>query len=94
LNDSSDAAISQSPLIWFAAGMNFPIMVLGLLAVSYGLSFTSSVTAIVAVLVAGPDEGPHDDVWSYRRRISSDDCRVPDRAALCRCRRSAGSRAH
>ena len=31
--------------IWFAAGMNFPIMVLGFLAVSYGLSLTSSVTA-------------------------------------------------
>jgi NCS1 nucleoside transporter family len=34
--------------IWFAAGMNFPIMVLGFLAVSYGLSLTASVTAIVA----------------------------------------------
>jgi hypothetical protein len=27
-------------------------------------------------------------------RISSDDCRVPDRAAPCRCRRIAGSQAH
>ena len=27
-------------------------------------------------------------------RILSDDCRVPDRAAPCRCRRIAGSRAH
>ena len=34
--------------IWFAAGMNFPIMVLGFLAVSFGLSLTASVTAIVA----------------------------------------------
>src|SRR3954454_23632838 len=40
-------AVSQF-FIWFAAGMNFPIMVLGFLAVSYGLSLTASVTAIVA----------------------------------------------
>lgn len=33
--------------IWFAAGLNFPIMVLGFLAVSFGLSLTSSITAIV-----------------------------------------------
>ncbi|MQY16957.1 purine-cytosine permease family protein [Nocardia macrotermitis] len=33
--------------IWFAAGMNFPIMVLGFSAVSYGLSLTAAVTAIV-----------------------------------------------
>jgi NCS1 family nucleobase:cation symporter-1 len=33
--------------IWFAAGMNFPIMVLGFSAVSFGLSLTSSVTAIL-----------------------------------------------
>ena len=39
--------------IWFAAGMNFPIMVLGFLAVSYGLSLTSSVTAIVAGSLVG-----------------------------------------
>ena len=39
--------------IWFAAGMNFPIMVLGFLAVSYGLSLTSSVTAIVAGSLLG-----------------------------------------
>jgi NCS1 nucleoside transporter family len=39
--------------IWFAAGMNFPIMVLGFLAVSYGLSLTASVTAIVAGSLVG-----------------------------------------
>ncbi|MFF3572544.1 purine-cytosine permease family protein [Nocardia jiangxiensis] len=33
--------------IWFAAGMNFPIMVLGFSAVGYGLSLTAAVTAIV-----------------------------------------------
>jgi NCS1 family nucleobase:cation symporter-1 len=33
--------------IWFAAGMNFPIMVLGFYAVSMGLSVTSAVTAIL-----------------------------------------------
>src|SRR3954451_16697061 len=45
-------AISQF-FIWFAAGMNFPIMVLGFLAVSYGLSLTASVTAIVAGSLVG-----------------------------------------
>src|SRR3954470_18381252 len=39
--------------IWFAAGMNFPITVLGFLAVSYGLSLTASVTAIVAGSLVG-----------------------------------------
>src|SRR3954447_4756370 len=39
--------------IWFAAGMNFPIMVLGFLAVSFGLSLASSVTAIVAGALVG-----------------------------------------
>src|SRR3954453_4737384 len=39
--------------IWFAAGMNFPIMVLGFLAVSFGLSLASSVTAIVAGSLVG-----------------------------------------
>jgi NCS1 nucleoside transporter family len=34
--------------IWFAAGMNFPIMVLGFSAISFGLSLFASVTAIVA----------------------------------------------
>src|SRR3954453_17454185 len=38
---------SSQFFIWFAAGMNFPIMVLGFLAVSYGLSLTASVTAII-----------------------------------------------
>jgi NCS1 nucleoside transporter family len=40
-------AISQF-FIWFAAGMNFPIMVLGFSAVSMGLSLSSAVTAIIA----------------------------------------------
>lgn len=39
--------------IWFAAGMNFPIMVLGFLAVSFGLSMFASVTAILAGAFAG-----------------------------------------
>lgn len=33
--------------IWFAAGMNFPIMVLGFYAVGMGLSLASAITAIV-----------------------------------------------
>src|SRR3954468_7073614 len=40
-------AISQF-FIWFAAGMNFPIMVLGFSAVSMGLSLVSAITAIIA----------------------------------------------
>ena len=40
-------AISQF-FIWFAAGMNFPIMVLGFSAISMGLSLVSAVTAIIA----------------------------------------------
>ncbi|ORA34603.1 purine-cytosine permease family protein [Mycobacterium aquaticum] len=39
--------------IWFAAGMNFPIIVLGFLAVSFGLSLVSSVTAIIAGSLVG-----------------------------------------
>src|SRR5689334_12191186 len=39
--------------IWFAAGLNFPIMVLGFLAVSFGLSLTASITAIVAGTFVG-----------------------------------------
>ncbi|MDF3307019.1 purine-cytosine permease family protein [Rhodococcus sp. T2V] len=39
--------------IWFAAGMNFPIMVLGFSAVSFGLSLTSAVTAIVLGSLVG-----------------------------------------
>ncbi|GAB2963459.1 cytosine permease [Amycolatopsis acidiphila] len=39
--------------IWFAAGLNFPIMVLGFSAVSYGLSLTAAVTAIVAGSLIG-----------------------------------------
>ncbi|GAB23272.1 NCS1 family transporter [Gordonia polyisoprenivorans NBRC 16320 = JCM 10675] len=33
--------------IWFAAGMNFPIMVLGFVAVSFGLSLPAAISAIV-----------------------------------------------
>jgi len=33
--------------IWFAAGMNFPIMILGFLAISFGLSLMGAVTAII-----------------------------------------------
>jgi NCS1 nucleoside transporter family len=40
-------AVSQF-FIWFAAGMNFPIMVLGFSAVSMGLSLSAAVTAIIA----------------------------------------------
>ncbi|CCH78676.1 putative purine-cytosine permease yxlA [Nostocoides japonicum T1-X7] len=40
-------AVSQF-FIWFAAGMNFPIMVLGFSGVSFGLSLPMAVTAIVA----------------------------------------------
>jgi NCS1 family nucleobase:cation symporter-1 len=40
-------AVSQF-FIWFAAGMNFPIMVLGFAAVGMGLSLVSAVTAILA----------------------------------------------
>ncbi|WP_433709451.1 purine-cytosine permease family protein [Nocardia sp. CA-084685] len=39
--------------IWFAAGMNFPIMVLGFSAVSFGLSLTAAVTAIVLGSLVG-----------------------------------------
>ncbi len=39
--------------IWFAAGMNFPIMVLGFYAVGMGLSLTSAVTAILVGSFAG-----------------------------------------
>jgi NCS1 nucleoside transporter family len=39
-------AVSQF-FIWFAAGMNFPIMVLGFSAISLGLSLSSAVVAIV-----------------------------------------------
>ncbi len=39
---------SSQFFIWFAAGMNFPIMVLGFSAASMGLSLTSAVTAILA----------------------------------------------
>ncbi len=39
--------------IWFAAGMNFPIMVLGFLGISYGLSLPAAVTAIIAGSLVG-----------------------------------------
>lgn len=45
-------AVSQF-FIWFAAGMNFPIMVLGFAAVSMGLSLMSAVTAILAGSLVG-----------------------------------------
>ncbi|MEU7145094.1 cytosine permease [Nocardia sp. NPDC046473] len=44
---------SSQFFIWFAAGMNFPIMVLGFAAVSYGLSLTAAVTAIVLGSLVG-----------------------------------------
>src|SRR5262249_50024479 len=37
---------SSQVFIWFAAGMNFPIMLLGFYAVSFGLSFGAAVWAI------------------------------------------------
>ncbi|WP_275293479.1 cytosine permease [Amycolatopsis sp. La24] len=39
--------------IWFAAGMNFPIMVLGFVASGFGLSLTSAVTAIIGGSLLG-----------------------------------------
>ncbi|WP_037360545.1 purine-cytosine permease family protein [Amycolatopsis orientalis] len=39
--------------IWFAAGMNFPIMVLGFVAAGFGLSLTSAVTAIIGGSLLG-----------------------------------------
>ncbi|MGW3472561.1 purine-cytosine permease family protein [Saccharopolyspora sp. NPDC000995] len=39
--------------IWFAAGLNFPIMVLGFVAASFGLSLTSAVTAIISGSLVG-----------------------------------------
>ena len=56
-------AVSQF-FIWFAAGMNFPIIVLGFLAVSYGLSLTASVTAIVAQLDTPTDGTDVEVLWS------------------------------
>lgn len=44
---------SSQFFIWFAAGMNFPIMVLGFSAASMGLSLTSAVTAILAGSLVG-----------------------------------------
>src|SRR3954453_23189811 len=34
--------------IWFAAGMNFPVMVLAFFAVSFGLSMWAAITSILA----------------------------------------------
>lgn len=45
-------AVSQF-FIWFAAGMNFPIMVLGFVGISFGLSLTAAVTAIIAGSLVG-----------------------------------------
>ncbi|WP_312854141.1 cytosine permease [Tsukamurella spumae] len=39
--------------VWFAAGMNFPIMVLGFAATGFGLSLTSAVTAILCGSLVG-----------------------------------------
>src|SRR3954452_5152383 len=44
---------SSQFFIWFAAGMNFPIMVLGFSAIAFGLSFISAVTAIVVGSLVG-----------------------------------------
>ncbi|MFJ7240873.1 purine-cytosine permease family protein [Streptomyces olivaceus] len=39
---------SSQFFVWFAAGLNFPIIVLGFSAATFGLSFTTAVCAIVA----------------------------------------------
>jgi NCS1 family nucleobase:cation symporter-1 len=44
---------SSQLFIWFAAGMNFPIMLLGFYAVSFGLSFSAAVWAIAVGSFAG-----------------------------------------
>ncbi|RBY78877.1 cytosine permease [Geodermatophilus sp. TF02-6] len=44
---------SSQFFIWFAAGLNFPIMVLGFSAVSFGLSFAGAVSAIVIGSLVG-----------------------------------------
>lgn len=44
---------SSQFFVWFAAGLNFPIIVLGFSAVSFGLSFWAAVTAIVGGAAVG-----------------------------------------
>jgi purine-cytosine permease-like protein len=39
--------------IWFAAGLNFPVVLLGFSAISFGLSFTAAITAIGVGAFAG-----------------------------------------
>jgi NCS1 family nucleobase:cation symporter-1 len=39
--------------VWFAAGLNFPIVLLGFSAISFGLSFTAAITAIGVGAFAG-----------------------------------------
>ncbi|MEV8568239.1 cytosine permease [Streptomyces sp. NPDC051322] len=44
---------SSQFFVWFAAGLNFPIILLGFSAAWFGLSFTSAVTAIVIGAAVG-----------------------------------------
>jgi NCS1 nucleoside transporter family len=44
---------SSQFFIWFAAGMNFPIMVLGFSAIAFGLSFTAAAIAIAVGSLIG-----------------------------------------
>lgn len=44
---------SSQFFVWFAANLNFPIMMLGFSAITLGLSFTAAVTAVVAGAAAG-----------------------------------------
>lgn len=44
---------SSQFFVWFAANLNFPIMVLGFSAVSFGLSFPAAVTAVFAGALVG-----------------------------------------
>ncbi|WP_258348797.1 purine-cytosine permease family protein [Saccharopolyspora gregorii] len=44
---------SSQFFVWFAANLNFPIMMLGFNAIALGLSFTAAVTAVAAGALAG-----------------------------------------
>ena len=44
---------SSQFFVWFAANLNFPIMMLGFSAITLGLSFTAAVTAVVSGAAAG-----------------------------------------
>ncbi len=44
---------SSQFFVWFAANLNFPIMMLGFSAITLGLSFTAAVTAVLAGAAAG-----------------------------------------